>query len=345
MTQWTSEYVRVNYIRYADDFLVMVNGSKALASTIKAEIGEFLKSRLKLELNEQKTLITHLTTQRVRFLGYDIVKVRDKRAIRKDKNGRKFRALSGKLQLLIPEEVITEKLRHFMKGRKATHCAERVNMPILDILTTYNAEIQGLYNYYCMATDLAKKLGRYLYYHYTSLLKTVAHKEKKTVNQVLNKYGVAVPIKAKGGTGIRRIFGVKYDTPTGTHTRTYFNASLSRVKKPNAGKGAQGVYFDRCMSIHKVIDRYNAGQCELCGYKSDDPREFEVHHVRRLNDLRQKYARRGKEVPAWVLTMSGLSRKTLIVCKKCHRKIHQGTIEEKPKHDTNKDCEEDRTQE
>ena len=330
-------YIRVEYIRYADDFLVMVNGSKALASTIKAELGEYLRSKLKLELSEEKTLITYLSSHKVRFLDYDIAKVQDKTAIRRDKNGRKFRALSGKLQLLVPDEVITEKLRHFMKGRKAIHCAERINMPILDILTMYNAEIQGLYNYYCMATDLGKKLGRYLYYHYTSLLKTVAHKEKKTVNQVLKKYGVGVPIKAHGGTGIRRIFGIKYETPTGTHTRTYFNGSLKRVKKPNSGKGAYGVYVNRNMSIHQVIDRYNAGKCELCGYHSDDPREFEVHHVRKLNDIRQKYARRGKKPPAWVLTMSGLNRKTLIVCKKCHRKIHSGKTTEKPSDDKNQD--------
>lgn len=38
-------YIRVEYIRYADDFLVMVNGSKALASTIKAELGEYLRSK------------------------------------------------------------------------------------------------------------------------------------------------------------------------------------------------------------------------------------------------------------------------------------------------------------
>ena len=330
-----AEYIRVNYIRYADDFVVMVNGSKALAEKIKTEIGDFLKNSLRLELSEEKTLITHLPSKKVRFLGYEIAKVQDKTAIRKDKNGRKFRALSGKLQLLVPDDVITEKLRHFMKGRKANHCAERINMPILDILTVYNAEIQGLYNYYCMATDLGKKLGRYLYYHYTSLLKTVAHKEKITVNQVLKKYGVPVPIKAHGGTGIRRIFGVKYETKTGTHTRTYFNGSLSRVKNPSSVKGSFGVYVDRSMSIHQVIDRYNARKCELCGYQSDDPLDFEVHHVRKLNDIKQKYAKRGKEIPAWVLTMSGLNRKTLIVCKKCHRKIHHGKANERSQNDKN----------
>lgn len=71
----------------------MVNGSKALASTIKAELGEFLRSRLKLELSEEKTLITHLSSHKVRFLGYDIAKVQDKTAIRRDKNGRKFREI------------------------------------------------------------------------------------------------------------------------------------------------------------------------------------------------------------------------------------------------------------
>ena len=74
-------YIRVEYIRYADDFLVMVNGSKALASTIKAELGEFLRSRLKLELSEEKTLITHLSSQKIRFLILNLRLQRQKKRI------------------------------------------------------------------------------------------------------------------------------------------------------------------------------------------------------------------------------------------------------------------------
>lgn len=61
------EFTRVNYVRYADDFLVLIDGKKELAATIKKAISEFLKTRLNLELSEEKTLITHITSEKVRF--------------------------------------------------------------------------------------------------------------------------------------------------------------------------------------------------------------------------------------------------------------------------------------
>ena len=50
-----------------------------------------------------------------------------------------------------------------------------------------------------------------------------------------------------------------------------------------------------------------------------------LNHVRKLKDIKDKYKKRGKVTPNWVITMSRLNRKTLIVCKKCHVKIHNGT--------------------
>ena len=98
------------------------------------------------------------------------------------------------------------------------------------------------------------------------------------------------------------------------------------MDEPCLGKGGEGIYVSAFLPRHQVIDRYNAGKCELCGYESDDRGEFEIHHIRKLKDIRQKYSRRGAEMPAWVLKMAGLNRKTLILCKTCHRKVHQGKV-------------------
>jgi hypothetical protein len=81
-----SDFTRVHYIRYADDFLVLVNGGKELAKNLKMEIGDFLRTKLKLELSEEKTLVTHMATESVRFLGYEIRKAHDNTAIVKNKN-------------------------------------------------------------------------------------------------------------------------------------------------------------------------------------------------------------------------------------------------------------------
>src|SRR5690606_20770704 len=68
-----------------------------------------------------------------------------------------------------------------------------------------------------------------------------------------------------------------------------------------------------------LIQRLQADTCELCNTQGN----CEVHHVRKLSDLKQKWAGR-KAKPEWVIRMITMQRKTLIVCKKCHTDIHAG---------------------
>src|SRR5215472_18670795 len=61
----------VLYVRYADDFVVLCNGTKAEAHAIKQELGEFL-STMGLTLSEEKTKVTHIT-EGFDFLGYTVI--------------------------------------------------------------------------------------------------------------------------------------------------------------------------------------------------------------------------------------------------------------------------------
>jgi hypothetical protein len=63
----------------------------------------------------------------------------------------------------------------------------------------------------------------------------------------------------------------------------------------------------------------------LCGHEGDT-KEFEVNHVRKLRDIKQKYAKRGSNIPNWVLTMSRMNRKILVLCLKCHENLHNGKL-------------------
>lgn len=60
------------YVRYADDFVVLWNGTKAEAHAIKQEIGEFLRT-MGLTLSEEKTKVTHITDG-FDFLGYRVIR-------------------------------------------------------------------------------------------------------------------------------------------------------------------------------------------------------------------------------------------------------------------------------
>jgi hypothetical protein len=66
-------------------------------------------------------------------------------------------------------------------------------------------------------------------------------------------------------------------------------------------------------SSTSLIDRLQAGKCELCGATED----LQMHHIRKMSDIKQ-----GKE--PWQVQMIARQRKTMAVCKPCHRKIHSG---------------------
>lgn len=311
-----SNFTRVKYVRYADDFVIEVIGSKEMAESIKEDVATFLKEKLSLELNQEKTLITNLGNEKANFLGYEFTKAYCNTKMGKDKQGNRKRTVNGQIQLLVPHKVISQKVREFTQYGESFVFKPRLKLPVLDIINEYNAEIRGLYNYYCLATNVSQRLYKFKYYHYFSMVHTIARKENISVKKVIKKYGIDVPVK--DGTGTRRIVGVKYHTKKGEKTMTYFNDRIVKKDFPEAN-----VYDSFGYDIgfgSQLITRLNANKCELCGSTEN----IEVHHVRKLKDIKDKYKKRGRHIPNWVLTMSKMNRKTLIVCKDCHWDIHGG---------------------
>ncbi len=65
----------VSYCRYADDFVIIVKGTKAQAEAIREECRVILEDMLHLKLNMEKTKITHVNDGFV-FLGHRIIRKR-----------------------------------------------------------------------------------------------------------------------------------------------------------------------------------------------------------------------------------------------------------------------------
>jgi group II intron reverse transcriptase/maturase len=309
-------FIKINYVRYVDDFVVSVIGSKKLTEEIRGKIKDYLLNELKLGLNMEKTVITNPLDERIKFLGYEISKSKNNAQLFKNSLGHKVRGVNGIINLLVPGEVIREKIKPFKRGEKPIHHNGRINLSVAEIISEYNAEIRGLYNYYSMATDVGAKLNKYKYYHYFSMVKTIAKKEKISAVKVIAKYGIDV--KRKQGTGTRKIVGIKYKTKkSGEKTLTYFKEPLVRINKPNVKVKD---YLQSRRS--QIIERLTSRTCELCGYKSDSIKDFIVHHIRNLKNLRKQYKSGNDAAPYWFFVMSNMNRKTLVVCKDCHKEIH-----------------------
>lgn len=300
------DYRRLRYVRYADDFLLGFVGPKSEALAIKEKLGHFLRDHLKLELSPQKTLLTHATTGRARFLGYEIVA--QMANTKHDHRGQ--RSVNGGIALRIPAGFVREKSARFIQHGKVIHRAELLNESDFDIVTLYQGEYRGYVEYYGLALNLTW-LGRLRYTMETSLLKTLASKHKSSVAEVAKR------LRSKRPTpqGWRKCLEVVVTTPDQRRLVTTFGGlSLSRRSKVNVHDRVCLARFPRRTEL---IARLLAGKCEVCGAEG----AVEVHHVRRLSDL-HKQGRR--ERPLWMQIMSARKRKTLVLCTGCHDDLHAG---------------------
>src|SRR6187200_423294 len=110
------DYRRLRYSRYADDQLLGFIGPKAEAEAIKNQLARFLRDELALELNADKTLITHARTRAARYLGYEIIAQHGDSKITAGQ-----RSVNGKIALRVPLDVIKAKCAPYRRRGKPWH--------------------------------------------------------------------------------------------------------------------------------------------------------------------------------------------------------------------------------
>lgn len=296
---------KLKYVRYADDFLIAVKGNREDCQWIKSKLAEFIGDTLKMELSEDKTLITH-SSKCARFLGYD-VRVRRSGKIKRGGPGHvKMRTLNGGVELLVP---LNDKIRQFVFTKGVAiqkkdgsmfpvHRKYLVGLTDLEIVSVYNAELRGICNYYGMASNFCK-LHYLAYLMEYSCLKTLASKHKTSLSKTIDKFN--------DGTGK---WGIPYETKL--ESKRHYFAKYADCK----GKGSATDYISNAAvvygyAVNTLENRLKAKVCELCGTTESD--HYEVHHINKLKNLK------GKE--RWEIAMIAKHRKTLVVCRDCHRSI------------------------
>lgn len=255
-------YLRINYCRYADDFIVAVIGPKAVANEIKDKIRHFLKDQLDLTLSEEKTLITH-HTRKAKFLSFNLTVNHDTQYVKKDKAGRIWRTRLGRIGLEVPKEVQTRWRRRYCKKGKPTARTQLLNHSIHDIITAYGQELRGLYNYYAPAYNVSNRLYPLKWTMNQSLCKTLAAKLNITVRQVARQFryqgqalGLGYITERPGQKPLHATFG--------THSikRQNFNLRIDPDK-------IRVTHIPRTQLVSRLL----ANECEICGATNN----IEVH--------------------------------------------------------------------
>lgn len=296
------EFKRLQYNRYADDFVVGVIGSKSDAEKVKNDIKEFLSDKLKLTLSDEKTNVTH-SGEMIRYLGYDFTVSRSMDTKRR-KDGALRRCWHGVVVLYVPHEKWVGKLREYKAFKivkdqtgkekwKTIHRGALMNRPEIEIISKFNSEIRGIYNFYRLANNVSV-LYNFYFIMEGSMLKTFAAKFSTTSNKIREE------------RTFNGIFGVTYYNKAGKQRCEFYHDGFKKNDTPLLGDVDLLPNYKRYDKPNSLASRLKAGICENCNGKTD---EIHMHHVKSLKALT------GKD--EFERLMMKKHRKSLALCPDC----------------------------
>lgn len=308
-------YRRAIYIRYADDFLILLASKKEFALDLKAKILIFLKENCGLELNDQKVTITN-TRKGLIFLGAQIVR-RDNKSIFNSFKGRAGNKITRRSTLRMavdaPIKLLIEKLIENKFARRnhigtvlAKGKTDIVHLTHYDIVRFFNSKITGLLTAYKFAGNFSI-MARVIWILRQSCALTLARKLKlKTMKKVFTKFGLDLqdPL-TKVILNIPKSFSATFDYRSVKH-EAFGNLEdiVDKILRISwAGKLTKGL----------------ALKCQLCGTLE----KVEMHHLRNVSDIRNKI-RTGKIT--WAQWNGAVERKQIPLCKNHHNLIHKGLL-------------------
>jgi len=283
-----------------------------------ANIRNFLKDELLLEVSEGKTKIESHKVG-IRFLGYDIHSSSAGEYFKKKiVNGAPSYKRYGttKIYLYAP----WDKLKEFCKSRsygdwtnpdKAKDRPYLINLSDAEILSKYNTEIRGLFQYYKLAHDYSRIFWRFYYLADYSCRRTLANKHKSSVKKISKAY-----VK-RGPKGDKRL-----TVFVERNGRTYLLAKPNDIDRTYKHWEKERDEYDYdtitqyFADLNDLTKRRKKEICESCGVKTAF---VEEHHIRALKDIR-------KSAKWWEKRMIARNRKTMILCIPCHDQLHAGIL-------------------
>lgn len=305
------EFKRLHYVRYADDFLIGVIGTKEEAKGIMQEVRDFVEGPLKLSISTEKSRLGAFD-EGAEFLGYGVrtrrtpkqMKCKVGTAAERDVFATR-RTVTSHIHLSVPESrarnfVQTRGYGTYDSGPKDIRPRTRmIGQTDFEIVSQFNAELRGFANYYALAPKYY--LNKVEWMAHISLYKTLGRKHDETWAKWFRRIraeGRALKYEQDGNQKRLPVFSLKDRTETGV---------IKPDVKPN---------LYQFSSRSELLRRLSAHKCEYCE-TSNGP--FEVHHVRKLADV-------SDGVESWKRLMIQRKRKTLVLCQSCHKDLHRGTL-------------------
>jgi len=285
---------KIGFTRYADDYLIILQKhSKAEAEVVKTKIGEYLKTHLKLEQSEDKTLISHPTNS-ITFLGYELTS-----------RGKRRKGL----RLNIPKKAIEGLLTETERFCRMHH------IPEVDLITKVNAIVRGWMNYYRYASAPQRTFSDICYKVFWQVSHYLAKRHKTSMPTIMRMYGATETKNGRSRTTLRKWVSGKPLTlwPFPPKTKNIFEVGATTPEIDARPLTVQGWATGR--STEDRIEALEAAdyQCSYCGTTE----EVEVHHIGGLRNLQTAKQK----------SMAGQAKQKVTLCRPCHKEIgHHGSF-------------------
>jgi group II intron reverse transcriptase/maturase len=190
-----TKYLKMEYVRYADDFILFLDSDLETAYGFKEKLSKYLSNELNLKLNETKTKITATKDELIQFLGHLITK----RKVRVEKGKAKYEINNMSLMIDIPKIIKKLNSKGFCdeKGFPIEHPAYIAPSQV-DTNAIMAAVLNGYYEWFKFGKNRQKAMDFVLYIIRYSIAKTYAAKYKlgsmKKVYQIAG-YDLGKPIR------------------------------------------------------------------------------------------------------------------------------------------------------
>lgn len=295
--------VRLEYVRYADDWMVGIAGDRKLAVQVKDQVAHFMKETLGQNLHPVKTKITDLRAGNAHFLGYDVFLPRNRPiAVYKGMGVQTLRRGQPRLRFDVPVAKVTKRYverGYFKQLPNRVRPISRASYSVLEdhvIVSHFRSVWLGLLNYYSGCTNR----GRLQYIHYLlhmSCAMTLGHRHRMSCSKIFKKHGKALTVKIPD---TEKSVSFPYKTKWGLNERKWLRGNSVAIPTHRYAN---------------LVARSSLGlPCAVC---DSERSPIEMHHVKHVRKQGYRYKGFQEQMALW-------NRKQIPLCKNCHQKVHAG---------------------
>jgi hypothetical protein len=259
------------YLRYADDFIVLCNGTKKQAEAMKEELSIFLHEELKLTLSMEKTKITHITD------GFDFV-------------GYHLSRSTGRSGNLVPRIKIPRQAVDKLKGKlKSVLNPRRTNASVRAKSLAVNRMVRGWCHYYKYSSAPSQVFGRMEYELFWLMAQWLGRKYKISIPRVMKRfhpgtsfwmgrYRLVMPSEIK----VVRPNGRSPTRPYQTVDRDITYDDIFEIKDVWGGQDRR----EGSLDLRALVIERDGSICALCGLDTIEW-ECQVDHIVRRSTFKR----------------------------------------------------------